>query len=127
MAIEYNISENGLRIETFTKGELCVEETLDYFNRLTNDERIIPGATEIVYFNDVTDFKFKYSDASKITLSYQIPKSTKTIGATIFVCKTIQAYISGKMLQTYHKIRNPEHKVVVVRSEGAIENAINEL
>ena len=49
------------------------------------------------------------------------------IGATIFVCETDQAYVIGNMLQTYHRITNPKHKVVIVSSEDEVEKAINEL
>ena len=127
MAIEYSVSHNGSRIETFPKGELHVEETIDYFNRLANDNKIIQGATEIVYFRYVTDFKFSYSEAFKISTNYQIPKTTKIIGATIFVCETDHAYTIGEMMKTYHRITNSKHKVVIVQSEGAIEKAISEL
>ena len=127
MAIEYSVSQNGSRIETFPKGELCVEETIDYFNRLANDNKIIQGATEIVYFKYVTDFKFSYSEAFKISSNYQAPKIIKRIRATIFVCETDHAYVIGNMMQAYHKFTNPRHKVVVVRSEGEVEKAINEL
>ena len=127
MVIEYSVSQNGSRIKTFPKGELSVEETIDYFNRLTNDKKIIQGAIEIVYFKDVTDFKFSYSAAFKLSQNYQIPKTIKMIGATIFVCVTDHAYVIGNMMQTYHRIINPKHKVVIVSSEGEIEKAINEL
>ena len=63
MAIKYNVSQNGSRIETFPKGELSVEDTVDYFNRLASDNKITQGATEIVNFKDVTDFKFSSSEA----------------------------------------------------------------
>jgi len=79
MAIEYSVSQNGSRIETFPKGQLSVEETIDYFNRLANDNKIIQGATEIVYFKYVTNFKFSYSETFKISSSYQKPKTTKKI------------------------------------------------
>jgi hypothetical protein len=127
MPIEYSVSQNGSRIETFPKGELSVEETIDYFNRLTNDNKIIQGATEIVYFKDVTDYKFSYSAAFKLSQNYQTPKTTKMIGATIFVCETDHAYVIGNMMQTYHRITDSKHKVVIVHSEGEIEKTINEL
>ena len=127
MPIEYSVSQNGSRIETFPKGELSVEETIDYFNRLANDNKIIQGATEIVNFKDVTDFKFTYSAAFKLSQNYLIPKTTKMIGVTIFVCETDQANAIGEMMLTYHRITNSEHKVVIVSSEGEIEKTINEL
>ena len=127
MSIEYNVSQNGLRIEAFPKGVLDIKETIDYFGRLKNDKKIRHGAIEIVYFKQVTDFKISYSESEKITKSYQEPKSTQMIYATIFVCETDLAYGIGRMLQAFHEITNPEHKVVVVRSEGEIENEINKV
>ena len=126
-AIEYSVSQNGSRINTFPKIELSVEDTIDYFNRLASDNKITQGAIEIVNFKDVTNFKFSSSEALKISSKYLIPKATKMIGATIFVCESDHAYVIGNMMKAYHKFSNPRHKVVVVRSEGEIEKAINEL
>lgn len=123
MAIEYKVSQNGLRIETFPKGVLDIEQTIDYFSRIEND-KIKHGAIEIVYFTHVTDFRISYLESEKITKSYQKPKSKRLIDATIFICKTDLAYGIGRMLQTFHEITNPKHKVVVVRSENEINNAI---
>ncbi len=124
MAIEYAISPDGLRIETYPKGVLDFKETIDYFNKLKNEQRIKQGATEIVYFKNVTDFNISYTESKEITESYQTPKATQLINKTIFVCKTDLEYGMGNMLRTLHKIANPNHKVEVVRSESALENAI---
>jgi len=127
MTIEYSVSQNGLRIETFPKGSLDIKETFDYFNMLKNDNKIKQGATEIVNFKYVTDFKISYSEGDVIAKYYKEFNYNKVIGTTIFVCETIQAYVIGRMLQTFHEIINPDHKVVVVRSEGGIEKAINKV
>lgn len=127
MTIEYNVSQDGLRIETFPKGVLDIEQTIEYFDRIQSDKKIRPGAIEIVYFKNVTDFRISFLESGKITESYQVPKSKKLIDATIFVCETDLAYGIGRMLQTFHEITNPEHKVVVVRSENEINNVINSL
>ena len=127
MSIEYNVSQDGLRIETYTKGELDATKTIDYFSRLKNDDKIKPGAIEIVYFKYVTDFKFSYLESEKITNSYQEPKSLRMIDMTIFVCETDLAYGIGRMLEAVHNIANPKHKVVVVRSENELNNTINKI
>ena len=127
MTIEYNVSQDGLRIETFPKGVLDIEQTIEYFDRIKSDKKIKPGAIEIVYFKNVTDFRISFLESEKITESYQEPKSKQLIDATIFVCETDLAYGIGRMLQTFHEITNPEHKVVVVRSENEINNVINSL
>jgi len=127
MTIEYNVSQDGLRIETFPKGVLDIQKTIDYFDRLQNDKKIKHGAIEIVYFKYVTDFKISYLESEIITKSYQIPKSTQMIDETVFVCETDLAYGIGRMLQTFHEISNPKHKVVVVRSKSEIKNVIREV
>lgn len=125
MTIEYNVSQDGLRIETFPKGVLDIEQTIEYFDRIQSDKKIKPGAIEIVYFTHVTDFRLSFSESDNITEIYQEPKRKQLIDATIFVCKKDLAYGIGRMLQTLHEIKNPEHKVVVVRYENEINNAIN--
>jgi len=91
------------------------------------DNKIKQGATEIVNFKYVTDFQISYSEGDVIAKYYKEFNYNKVIGTTIFVCETIQAYVIGRMLQTFHDITNPGYKVVVVRSEGEIEKTKNEL
>jgi hypothetical protein len=126
MTTEYSVSQNGLRIETFPKGSLDIKKTFDYFSILKNDNKIKQGATEIVNFKYITDFQISYSEGDVIAKYYKEFNYNKVIGTTIFVCETDHAYVIGKMMQAYHKFTNPSHKVVVVRSEGGIEKAINE-
>lgn len=127
MAINYRVSQDGLRIETFPKGILDINQTIDYFDRIKNDKKIKQDAIETVYFEFVTDFKISYVESQRITDSYQAPKATQRIFATIFVCETELAYGIGRMLQTYHNISNPEHRVTVVRSKDKIEDVIKSL
>lgn len=120
MTFEYNVSQDGLRIETFPNGVLDIEQTIEYFGRIKSDMKIKPGAIEIVYFKNVTDFKLSFSESEQITKIYHGPKSKQLINATIFVCEKDLAYGIGRMLQTLHEITNPDHKVEVVRSENEI-------
>lgn len=127
MSIDYNVSPNGLRIETYPKGLLDIKETINYFDWLKNDKKIRQGAIEIVYFKYVTDFKISYLESEEITKSYQEPKALQRIVATIFVCETDLAFGIGRMLQTFHEITNFNHKVVVVESKTELENVIQKV
>jgi hypothetical protein len=122
MSIEYSVSHNGLRIETFPNGVLDMKDTIDYFARLKNDKNIKQGAIEVVYFRYVTDFKISFLESERITKNYQDPKDSQMIAATIFVCETDLAYGIGRMLQTFHEITNPRHKVILARSDNELEN-----
>jgi len=124
MPIEYQVSESGLRIETFPRGILKIKEVFEYFGKLKNEKKIKKGAIEIVDFRYVTDFKITYSESEEIAKSFQEPKSLLKIGATIFVCESNLAYGIGRMLQAFNEIINPESKVVVVRSESEIGKLI---
>jgi hypothetical protein len=92
MTITYNVSQNGHRIDTYPKEVLEIKQKINYFGRLKRDKRIAPGATEIVHFQNVTDFKISYSESKYITQSFQEPKTTKMINMTIFVCESNLAY-----------------------------------
>ena len=127
ISTEYNVSQNGLRIEAYPKDLLDIKETINYFDRLKNDKKIRQGAIEIVNFKYVTDFKISYRKSEEITKSYQEPKALQKIVATIFVCETDLAFGIGRMLQTFHEITNFDHKVVVVESKTELESAIQKL
>lgn len=124
MTIEYTVSQNGIRIDTFPKGVLDIKQTMDYFDRLKNDTKVRQGAVEVVNFKYVTDFKISYVESEKITKKYQESKVVKTIDTTIFVCATPLEYGIGRMLQTLHEITNPQHKVMIVRSESELEDVL---
>ena len=122
MSIEYKVSQNGQRVEAFPKGILDIKATFDYLNSLVSDNKIKQGATEIVYLRSGTDFKISHSDGSKIAKYYKELIHNQIIGTTIFVCETLDTYITGRMLQTHHLIINPDHRVEVFRSESEIIN-----
>ena len=122
MSIEYDVSQDGFRIDTFPKGVLDLDKTAEYFKRILYDERIKQGAVEYVHFKYVTDFKISYIESEKISQIYQEPKNTRLIDKTVFLCETDIAYGIGRMLQTFHKFTNPKHKVIVVRSESELKN-----
>ena len=124
MSIEYNVTHNGQRIETFPKGVLDINGTIDYFNLIKVDSRIKQGTIEIVNFKDVNDFKITFSETKKITESYSEPRAIQLIYMTIFICDTELAYGVGRMLETLHSIVNPSHKVVLIRSESELEDVI---
>lgn len=127
MLIDYDVSQDGLRIEAFPKGVLDIKDTIDYFDRIKNDKKIRQDAIEIVNFKHVSDFQISYRESEEITRNYQEPKALQKIKATVFVCETDLAYGIGRMLQTLHEISNPEHEVLVVRSEAELEDVLKQV
>jgi hypothetical protein len=125
MPIEYEVSQDGKRIDVFPKGVLDIDQTINYFKRLEFDSSVKPNAIEVVDFSDVTDFKISYLEIQNITKNYQKPKSSQIIHATIFFCKSTVAFGIGRMLQTLHEIANPEHKVFVVKTDTELEEQLN--
>ena len=121
MSIKFDVSEDGLRIDTFPKGVLKIEQVIEYFGNLSNDNRINPGAVEIIHFKDVTDFKITYSESEIIAGSFQEPKALLHIDTTFFICESDLAFGIGRMLQVLNEIKNPNSKIRVVRSESEME------
>lgn len=124
MSIDYNVSQEGKLITAYPKGTLDRAQTIDYFNRIAIDSNIKPGAVEVVNFKDVTEYKISHQDSTAITEWYQRLKSSQAISKTIFVCETNLAYGIGRMLQSVHQIENPEHEVIVVKSEAELKTAL---
>jgi hypothetical protein len=124
--VEYVVSQDGKRIDTHPKGVLDLKDALDYFRRLNNDKEVKKGAIEIIHFHKVSEFKFSHLESKNIATSFQEPRETQKLKATIFVCESELAYGIGRMLQTFNEIANPKHKVVIVRSESEVYSVINE-
>jgi hypothetical protein len=122
--VEYFISQDGKRIDTRPEGVLDYKDALNYFGRLKNDGRVKKDAIEIIHFNKVTDFKFSYIESQNIASSFQEPREIKMLKATIFVCESELAYGIGRMLQTLNEIANPNHTVLVVRSDHELEELL---
>ena len=122
--VEYNISQDGKHIDSFPKGVLQIKDAMEYFMRLSNDKKIKQGATEIVHFKEVTDFKMSYSEMDSIAKGFQIPKSIRKIDQTIFVCETTLAYGIGRMLQTLNEITNPESNIIIAQTDEELKNLL---
>ncbi|MBN1832793.1 MAG: hypothetical protein JW896_11850 [Deltaproteobacteria bacterium] len=127
MPIEYELSENGRRIDASPKGVLDADQTMDYFKRLEIDSSIKPNAIEIVDFSEVTDFKMSYLESQDITRSYQKLKTVQSIQATVFLCKSPVSFGISRMFQALHEIANPKHKVFVVKTDAELEEQLIKL
>jgi hypothetical protein len=104
-----------------------MEETLDYFNRVSSDPACPDQAIEVVDFTNVTDFTIRHSQMQAITKHYQVLKTTKRILATIFNCKSDLEFGIARMLQVFHELVNPKHIVRISRSPGELEDLVETL
>ena len=127
MSIEYTVSQDGLRIEAYPSGTLDMTATMDYFRRLKDDKRVAKESIEIVYFKEIADFNISYLDSESIAERYHEPRAIRNITATFFVCETDVAYGIGRMLQALHEIKNPQHRVVVVRSVSDLQKEMDRI
>jgi hypothetical protein len=114
--LHYKVSKDGLRIETFPKGVLDLKTIIKYFDRFSSGSRINENAVEVVHFNHVAIFQFSSKESWQITKYFRKPKANKKLHTTVFVCETDLEFGIGRMLQAYHEMENPGHKVFVVRS-----------
>ena len=127
MPIEYEVSQDGKRIDVSSKGVLDAKQAIDYFKKLEFDSSIKPNAIEVVDFSEVTDFRMSYLDSQDITQSYQMLKSAQSISATIFIAKSTVAFGISRMFQALHETINPEHRVFIVKTDAELEEELSKL
>ena len=127
MPIEYEVSQDGKRIDVSSKGVLDAKQAIDYFKKLEFDSSIKPNAIEVVDFSEVTDFRMSYLDNQEITQSYQKLKSTQSIHATVFISKSTVAFGISRMFQALHEIINPEHRVSIVKTDAELKEQLSKL
>ena len=126
MPITYEFDQKKRLILTKVKGALTVEDTIEYFACLQQDEACPEDAIEIVDFTNVADFVLRYKEMKNITGKYQGTKAAKEIVATIFVCPTAISFGIGRMLQTLHAIANDTHKVIIAKTDIEVERFVKD-
>ena len=127
MAISYTFDHDLGLIRTAVAGDLTVEQTFEYFKRLSSDPDCPDAAIEIVDLSNVTDFSLQYSQLRSITQQYQPTKAIKQILATVFYCSSDLEYGIGRMLLVLHNMANPQHVVSLARSQEDLEQIVKEL
>ena len=127
MPIEYEVSQDGKRIDVSPRGVLDAKQAIEYFKKLEFDSSVKPNAIEVVDFSEVTDFRMSYLDSQDVTQRYQKPKSAHSIRATVFISKSTVAFGISRMLQALLEIADPEHKVFVVKTDAELEEQLSKL
>ena len=125
MPITYTIVPDSVLIMAKATGILTTKEIIAYLKRLASDPDCPPGAIEIVDFSEVKDFSINSSKILGITRKYESAKIVNKIPVTIFICKSDLQYGIGHTMQTLHETSNPEHIVLLVRSNEELVEIIN--
>lgn len=108
---EYNPETNTIHVRP--EGVLTLEDVYSYFERLLEDTRIQPGATERVYFQGLEDMRFDYKGTAQIVEKYADIKKRHKIGQTVFCVDSDMTYGMARMFQTIFEIKN--HEVCIER------------
>ena len=79
MPITYELDFDANVVYAEVSGNLTVDMTTEYFERLQQDPDVPSHIIEVVDFDKVTDFTISYGQMRSITQRYQAAKSGKEI------------------------------------------------
>ena len=69
MRYNYDVKEQTVTVHP--RGVLGLSDILEYLNKLRDDPNVGTLKTEIVHFDDVTDFTITYSDIKSVLNAYE--------------------------------------------------------
>jgi hypothetical protein len=79
-------------------GVLTPGDVSSYFAEVAANPEIAPHFVEVVLFDDVEDFAFRYSEAVTMVDEYRQSMLTKQCARTVFIARTSVGYGIARML-----------------------------
>ncbi len=99
MTIHYEYDADTQIVTVRPRGVLGLSDILGYLNRLGEDQGVGGIKTEIVFFEDVSDFTITYSEIEAVRAAYeQIMARGKGLEQTIFVAPRDIQYGIARMV-----------------------------
>jgi hypothetical protein len=100
MPVTYHYDLDAKAVLTHPTGVLTLREIGAYFEKVYRDPQVEPGFVEVVLFDDVGDFAFRYTEATVIKDAYSRFMLTKKCAGTVFIAQTPLGYGIARMLST---------------------------
>lgn len=98
MAVEYTYDEEAQIVHARPTGVLDPQQIIDYFERLTADDSVLPGFFEVVDFTELADIQVSFSQTTAMRLSYGILKKSKKVRASLLIGSDDFRYGMARML-----------------------------
>ncbi len=124
MPIKYDYDEDKNIVYAYPSGLVSISEISQYFSKLLEDPNVRSGFIEAVSLEDVTEFKFSYSDALQLPSLFAGVKNKKKHKGTILIGKKDFQFGMARMMSI---ISENELTIRVVRSQEDAEKEVNKL
>jgi len=98
MSYEYDSENNVIHLRA--SGVLVVSDPVNYFRALDDDPAFKPKAEELIYFTDLDDIKFSYSDTIQIRSAFEMYKHGDKISNGIFIVDSDLSYGMARMVMS---------------------------
>ncbi len=82
MTYQYDPDDNVIHLRA--SGVLVKDDPISYFKALDNDASLNPAAEERVYFQDLEDIAFTYTDIHAIRSAFETNKHGGKLSRTVF-------------------------------------------
>lgn len=121
----YDATENTL--ECVARGVVAISEVVDFFDAATADDGVGDGAIEVVYLDEVTDFRFSYAEARVIPHKVLALRRAKGVRATVIVAASDLHFGMARMIQIMDSLADPAYPVRIVRGAAQLPETLQGL
>ena len=113
MTYEYDAKQNIIHLRA--SGVLVRDDPISYFHAIAKDTSIKPGAIEHVYFQELDDIAFTYTDIEQIRETFNQLEHNKRLSYTVFITDSDLTYGMARMIVTIFD--HPGHEFRIERAE----------
>ncbi len=113
MTYEYDAEANIVHLRA--SGVLVRDDPISYFHALSQDQELKPQAIERVYFENLEDIAFSYSDICQIRDTFDFLGHGDRFAYTVFITDSDLSYGMARMIISI--IEHPTHDFRIERIE----------
>jgi hypothetical protein len=124
MPVEFQYDPEANRVITHPTGILTISEVRAYFERVFQDPRVESGFVEVVLFDDVEDFAFRYTEVDEVLGAYRKLMLEKGCAGTVFVARTPLGYGIARM---FNSVFTEHADLRVARSDAELHVQISDI
>ena len=112
MTYEYDSKLNIIHLRA--AGVLVRDDPISYFHAIAKDTSIKPGAIERVYFQELDDIAFTYTDIEQIRDTFNHLEHYKRLSYTVFVTDSDLSFGMARMIESVFD--HPSHEFRIERA-----------
>ena len=124
MPVSYRYDSKTNVVLTRPTGVLTISDVRSYFSDVFRDPEIAPGFVEIVLFDDVKDFAFRYTESAVIMEAYSRFMLSRRCARTVFLARSPLGYGIARMLGSAFEGHGD---LRVVRSEDELIDELSDI